>query len=97
MLELKLDLCLSNYTIKGNGGAYKGCIAAMKYPSDLRDDASFRNEELWESKHVLYSMQRKHMILDANIKKAYLSQIMSNSKHLNYNEQFMMCDVLTKY
>ena len=34
LLELKLDLCLSYCTIKGN---------SMKYPSDLRDEAIFRN------------------------------------------------------
>ena len=46
LLELKLDLCFSNFRIKGNGGDYEGCTAHMKYPSNLRDDASFRNEEL---------------------------------------------------
>ena len=45
-LEIKLDLCLSGYTIKGNGGAYKGCTSPMKYPYDFCDDASFRNEEV---------------------------------------------------
>ena len=47
LLEPKLDLCFSNYTIKGNGGACKGFTAPMKDPSDLCDDASFRNEEVW--------------------------------------------------
>ena len=44
LLELKLDLCYSNYTIEVNGGAYEGCNAPMKYPSDLCDDSIFRNE-----------------------------------------------------
>ena len=44
LLKLKLDLCLSDYNIKGNGGAYGGCTATMKDPSDLCDDTSFRNE-----------------------------------------------------
>ena len=44
LLELKLDLYLSDYTIKGNGGVYKVCTAPMKYPYDLCDEASFRNE-----------------------------------------------------
>ena len=29
-LELKLDLCFSNYTIKGNGSEYKGCTDTMR-------------------------------------------------------------------
>ena len=44
MLELKLDLCLSDYTIKGNGGGYKGCNDLMRYTYDLCDDTKFRNE-----------------------------------------------------
>ena len=43
-LELKLDLCFSDYTIKGNGGAYNGCTAPMTHPYKLYDDALFRNE-----------------------------------------------------
>ena len=46
LLEFKLDLCLSDNKIKGNGGAYKGWDAPMKDPSNFCDDASFRNEEL---------------------------------------------------
>ena len=45
LLELKLDLCFSDYTIKSNGGTYKVWAAPIKYSSNLRDDASFRNEE----------------------------------------------------
>ena len=37
LLELKLDLCFSNFTIKGNVGLYKGCTVPMKYLSYLRD------------------------------------------------------------
>ena len=44
LLELKLDLYFSNFTIKGNGGAYEGCTAPMKDPYDLCDDTSFINE-----------------------------------------------------
>ena len=47
LVELKLYLLLSNHTIIGNGGAYKGCTVSMKYSSDLRSDAIFRNEESW--------------------------------------------------
>ena len=43
-LELRLDLCFSGYTIKGNGGAYEVCTATMKDPSNLYYYASFRNE-----------------------------------------------------
>ena len=68
-LELKLDLCFSNHMIKGNGGAYEGYTAPMKYPFDLCDDASFRNEELWESEHVLDSTRRMCGILDANFQR----------------------------
>ena len=61
------------------------------------DDASFRNEELWESENVLDSTRRTRRILDANYQGADLSKIVSNSKHLNDNEQSMLCDVLNKY
>ena len=44
LLELKLDLCFSDYMIKGNGVAYKGCTTPMRDPYNLCDDASFRNE-----------------------------------------------------
>ena len=47
LLELKFNLCFSDYTIKGNGGAYERCTASMRDPYDLCDDASFRNEEVW--------------------------------------------------
>ena len=49
LLELKLDLCFSDYTIRGNGGLYKVCTVSMKYPS------IFINEDLWQSEHVLDS------------------------------------------
>ena len=42
-------------------------------------------------------MRRKCRILDANDQKANLSKIMSDSKHLNGNEQSMLHDVLNKY
>ena len=32
LLELKLDLCFSGYTIKVNGCVYEGCTAPMKDP-----------------------------------------------------------------
>ena len=76
---------------------YKGCTIYMKDPSDLRDDAIFRNEELWESEHVLNSTQRTCRILDAQYQKADLRKIVSNSKHLNNNKQSMLHEVLTKY
>ena len=97
LLELKLDLCFSDYTIKVNGCAYKGCTAPTRDPYDLCDDASFRNEEVWESEHVLDSMRCTRRILDAKYQRADLSQIVSNSKHLNNNKQIMLHDLLTKY
>ena len=53
LLELHLDLCFFYFTIKDHGGAYEGCPAPMKDTSNLSDDASLRNEEQWESKHVI--------------------------------------------
>ena len=97
MLELKLDLCFSNYTIKGNVGAYEECTDSMKDPYDLCDDASSRNEEVWESEHVLDNMRRTRRILDAKYQKSDLSKIVSDSKHLNDKEQSMLRDVLNKY
>ena len=44
LLELKLDLRLSDFTIKGNGGTYKGFTAPMRYTYNFCDDASFRNK-----------------------------------------------------
>ena len=97
LLELKLDLCFYDYTIKGNVGAYEACTVYMKYPSHLRDAASLRNERLWESKNVINSAQRTRNILDAKYQKSDLSKIVSNSKHLKNNKQSMLHDVLTKY
>ena len=74
-LELKLDLCFHDYTIKSNGGAYKGCTTPMKYPYDLCDDESFINEEVWESEHVLNSTGSTRRILDANYQKADLRKM----------------------
>ena len=97
LLELKLDLCFSDYTIKGNEGAYEGCTAPMKDPYDLCDDASFRNEEVWEREHVLDSARRTLRILDENYQRADLSKIVSISKDLNDNKTIMLRDVLNKY
>ena len=97
LLEIKLDLCFSNYIIKGKEGAYELCNSPMKDPSDLCDGTRFSNEELWESEHVLNSTQRTCRILDTNYQRADLSKIVSNSKHLNDNEQGMLCEILNKY
>ena len=69
----------------------------MKDPLDLRDGAIFRNKELWESKYVLDSTRHMRRILYAQYQKADLSKIVTNTKHLNNDEQSMFCDVLTKY
>ena len=42
-LEIKLDLCLSGYTVRGNKGMYKEYTAPMQDPYDLCDDASLIN------------------------------------------------------
>ena len=64
LLELNLDLCFSDCTVKGNGGGYKGCTVTMKDTSNLRDDAIFRNEGLWEIKYVLDYTRHTRRILD---------------------------------
>ena len=69
----------------------------MKDTYDLCYDASFRNEEVWKSEHVLDSMRHTRRILDANYQRDDLIKIISNSKHLNNNEQSMLRDVLNKY
>ena len=54
--ELQIYLYFSGYTIRVNVGAYKGCTISMRgmsneyvrISSNLRDYASFMNEELWE-------------------------------------------------
>ena len=69
----------------------------MKDPSKLCDDTNLRNEEFWESEHVIDSTQRTCSILDANYQRVYLSIIVSNNKHSNNNEQSILCDVLNKY
>ena len=97
MLELKLDLCFSNYTIKGNGGAYEGCTVPMEDNSDLCDDTSFRNEKLWGSEHVLDYTQHTCRILESKYQKSDLSKIVSNSKYLNNNKQIILHNVLNKY
>ena len=97
LLELKLYLYFSNYTIRGNGGAYEGCTIYVKDPSDLRDDAMFRNEEWWESEHILDSRRHKLRILDAQYQKVNLCKIVSDSKHLVNDEQSMLYGVLAKY
>ena len=51
--ELQLDQRLLDYTIRVNGGAYKGCIASMRgtnnsyviITSEHIDDARFRDKE----------------------------------------------------
>ena len=97
LLELKLDLCFSDYTINGNGCAYEGCTTLMRDTSNLRDDTSFRNEKWWKSEHVIDYTRRTHRILDKKDQKSDLIQIVSNNKHLNNNEQSMLRDVWTKY
>ena len=97
LLELKLYLYISDYTIKVDGCAYKGCTAPMRDPYDLCDDASFRNEKLWESEQLINSTQRTRRLLDAKYQKADLSKFVSDSKHINNNKKSMLRDVLNKY
>ena len=70
LLELKLDLCLHDYNIRGNGGTYEGCTVSMKDTSDLRNDARFRNESLWKSEHVIDFTRSTSRILDAQYQKS---------------------------
>ena len=69
----------------------------MKDTSNLRDDTSLKNEELWESEHVLDSTRRMCRLLDSKYQNSDLRKIVSNSKHLNNNKHSMLRDVLTKY
>ena len=96
--ELQLDLCFLDYTIRLNGGTYEGCTASMRdmnnnyvrINSDLIDDASFRDEELWESEHLLDSTRRTRRIWDAKYQESDLSKVVSNSKHLRSDEQSIL-------
>ena len=87
LLERKLDLCFSDFTVKGNGGGCEGCTVPMKDPSELRDDAIFRNEELWKIEHLLDSTRHTRRILDTQYQKPDLRKIMSNSKHFKNNKK----------
>ena len=52
LAELQIDLCLSDYIIRGDGGVYKGCTASMRdannifvgIPYDLLNNANFRDK-----------------------------------------------------
>ena len=67
------------------------CTASMIYINngyvrityDLHDDASFRDEELWESENLLDATHHMSRIFDAKYKKDDLSKIVSDSKHLS--------------
>ena len=43
LLEIKLDLCFSNYTIKGSVGVYEGSTTPMRDTCYLWGDVIFRN------------------------------------------------------
>ena len=61
------------------------------------DDERFRDEELWESGHVLYARQRTHSILNSKYQKSVLCQITSDRKHLISDKQIILYHVLTRY
>ena len=64
--KLKIDLCLSNKNNMGNRDTHKGCMAPMKYASEININLScdrlknnnFCNKGLCESEHVLNAMGR---------------------------------------
>ena len=103
--EIQLDLCFSDYTIRGNGGAYEECNVYLKniingyvwIPSDLRHEASFRDGELWGSEYVIVTTRCMRRILDAKYQTSDWTKIMFDSKHLTNYEKIMLYDVLTKY
>ena len=45
------------------------CTTSMKDPSKLCDDTNLRNEELWESEHVIDSTQCTRRILEDTYQK----------------------------
>ena len=64
--EIKIYLCFSDTTIRGNGGAYEGCIVPTK---DATTGERFHNKEIWDKKHVLDTTRRTRPILDSNYEK----------------------------
>ena len=69
----------------------------MRTPTKQFEDKILRNEELWESEHVLDSVQRTRKILENTYQKANLSMITSYIKYLMSNRQGIMYIILTKY
>ena len=75
--KLNIYLCLSNNTIMGNGGVYKGCTVPMKDMANINCNTSsnwinyerFWNKDIRESKHVMNSTRCTKHTLDANYKK----------------------------
>ena len=68
-----------------------------RIPTDKIDDERFRDEELWESGHVLYATQRTRSILNSKYQKYDLCQIRSDRKKLISDKQIILYHVLTKY
>ena len=105
MSELKIDLYLSNHTIRMNVSAYKGCTAQMKHVTNINFNISstclngeiFRNKELWEIGHVLDAMRHTHRILDSNYEESNLSKMESQNKHLTEEERTVLHTLITKY
>ena len=66
-------------------------------PSGQLDEASFRDEELWKSEHVIDDTRSTRRILNTKYQNYDLSKIVSDSKHLSSDKKSILYDVLSKY
>ena len=75
----------------------RGLKKYVKTPTKQFEEKRFRNEEWWESKHLLDATWRTRMILDSKDKKYNLSKIASYCKHLISDKHNIIYNVITKY
>ena len=80
--ELQIYLCLSDNTIRGNGGTHEGCTAPMKAVTNSMSSPQYHNgtlwkKELWESEHVLYATRCTRHILDNHYEKYDICKVTS--------------------
>ena len=88
-METQINLCLSDFTIRINEGAYKGCTDPMKginqsyvkTPTKQFDDVSFGKNNDGKENDQIFD----------------LSKITSDRKNLSREKQSMLCNVQTEY